>query len=122
MGMAATDGFSLVETLVAMSVLAASSAVILSATETHTRSVTAVTERTMARWVAQNVMTELEMTGAPKLQRQMGGIEWVVRLERKGTGDPDLGRVDVSVATLSAPQVALARLTGFLDTARGTVE
>ncbi|MEM8654292.1 MAG: type II secretion system minor pseudopilin GspI [Pseudomonadota bacterium] len=120
--MAATDGFSLIETLVAMTVLAVSSSVILSATEAHTRSVTAVTERTLARWVAQNAMTELELGGTPAPSLQLGGTDWIVRLERSATVDLDLGRADVFVTTVSEPDVILARLSGFIDIAKGAVE
>ncbi|MEL7133259.1 MAG: type II secretion system minor pseudopilin GspI [Pseudomonadota bacterium] len=122
MGPTATDGFSLIETLVAMTVLAVSSSVILSATEAHTRSVTAVAERTIARWVAQNAMTELETGAAPTLRAQMAGRNWVVSLGRAETADPDLGRVDILVAAASDPDVALARLTGFVDVGRGAIE
>lgn len=122
MAATATDGFSLIETLVAMSVLAVSSSVILSATEAHTRSVTAVNERTQARWIAQNAMTELELGYSIAPSVQLGGTSWVVQLERSATADPDLGRVDVVVTTASAPGVVLAQLTGFVDLKRGAVE
>ncbi|WP_223275020.1 type II secretion system minor pseudopilin GspI [Tateyamaria sp. syn59] len=119
MAATATDGFSLIETLVAMSVLAVSSSVILSATEAHTRSVTAVTERTLARWVAQNAITEIELGGILTPSVQLGGTSWIVRLERAATTDPDLGRADVIVTTASDPGVVLARLTGFIDLEKG---
>lgn len=122
MAATATEGFSLIETLVAMSVLAVSSSVLLSATEAHTRSVTAVTERTLARWVAQNAMTELELGGILTPSVQLGGTSWIVRLERAATADPDLGRADVLVTTSSDPAVVLARLSGFIDLKKGAVE
>ena len=118
----AQSGFSLIETLVAMTVLAVSSTAILSATETHTRTVAGVSARLVAGWVAQNTLAELRQTGAAPERVQMGGAEWHVRIERKATSDPDLVRVDVAVATGAAPGAALARLTGFLDIATGGVE
>ncbi|WP_299652007.1 type II secretion system minor pseudopilin GspI [uncultured Tateyamaria sp.] len=117
-----TDGFSLIETLVAMTVLAVSSSVILSATEAHTHTVTAVTDRTIARWVAQNAMVQLEARREMSGTVQMGGTEWEVRVDQSATPDPDLERVDILVATTVARDVVLARLTGFIDTASGAVE
>ncbi|WP_299613660.1 type II secretion system minor pseudopilin GspI [uncultured Tateyamaria sp.] len=119
---AKTDGFSLIETLVAMTVLAVSSSVILSATEAHTRAVTAVTDRTIARWVAQNAMVQLEAGREMSGTVRMGGTEWEVRVDQSATPDPDLERVDILVATTVTRDVVLARLTGFIDTASGAVE
>lgn len=113
------DGFSLIETLVAMTVLAVSATVILSATETHTQTVTAVTDRTVARWVAQNSMVDLERGQQVPTTVQMVRKDWLVHSHRSGTNDPDLGRVDLTVALMSTPDTVLARLTGFLDVTRG---
>ncbi len=109
------SGFSLIETLVAMTVLAVSATAILSASETHTQTVTAITERTLARWVAQNNLAFLDMGRSLPARVQMGGIDWQVRNEHTNTSDPDLGRVDISIATMKTPDVVLARLTGFVD-------
>ncbi|MEO1554853.1 MAG: type II secretion system minor pseudopilin GspI [Pseudomonadota bacterium] len=116
------SGFSLIETLVAMTVLSVSATAILSATETHTHTVTAVTERTVALWVAQNSMIELEEGRKVPDTIRMGHMAWQVRADRAATNDPDLGRFDLSVAPASTPDTVLARLTGFFDVARGATE
>ncbi|WP_299044389.1 type II secretion system minor pseudopilin GspI [uncultured Tateyamaria sp.] len=116
------SGFSLIETLVAMAVLAVSATAILSATETHTHTVSAVTERTLARWIAQNSLVVLEQGRQAEATVQMGRGEWQVRVARSDTVDPDLQRVDIAVARLSAANVVLARLTGFVDVTREAVE
>jgi general secretion pathway protein I len=113
-----TDGgFSLIEALVALSVLAVSASVILSATENHTKSVTALTDRTQARWVAQNRLTRLQ-TGEKTLPARvaMGGQDWRVTQKQSETSDPDLWRVDISVGRAVDPS-DIAFLTGFV--ARG---
>lgn len=116
------NGFSLIEALVAMTVLAVSATAILSAAEAHTRSVTAVHERTLARWVAQNAMTGFdERLDVPDIM-QMGRMEWRVRTDQTDTRDPDIGRLDITVALAAAPDVVLARLTGFVDVAEGPAE
>jgi general secretion pathway protein I len=109
-----SDGFSLIEALVALSVLAVSASVILSAAERHTHNITALTERAHARWVAQNHMTRLQ-AGAVDLAPvvSMGGQDWRVTERRSATADPDLLRVDLTVARASG-QTPLGFLTGFI--------
>jgi len=116
------SGFSLIETLVAMTVLAVSATAILSASETHTQTVSAITERTLARWVAQNNLAILDLGRPLPARVQMGGIDWQVRSEQTNTSDPDLGRIDISIAPMTTPDVVLARLTGFVDLAREGVK
>ena len=110
-------GFSLIETLVAMTVLAVSATAILSATETHTRTVAAVTERRIAGWVAQDALVSLSITGAAPTPVRMGQRDWQVTTTQTATRDTDLARVDISVAAATAPETELARLTGFVDIA-----
>ena len=116
------NGFSLIETLVAMTVLAVSATAILSATETHTQTVTAVKDRTVAKWVAQNSLVALEQGKQPATTVQMGRGEWVVSVDRTATADPDLDRIDIGVAQALAAGVVLARLPGFVDVTRRPVE
>ena len=54
-------GFTLIEALVAMVVLALGAVSLLAATEGHTARITAITDRTTARWVAENRLTELRL-------------------------------------------------------------
>ncbi|MEL6883894.1 MAG: type II secretion system minor pseudopilin GspI [Pseudomonadota bacterium] len=118
----AQSGFSLIETLVAMAVLAVSATAILSATETHTHTVAAVTDRTVARWVAQNSMVDAQSRRQVPDRVEMGPKAWLVRVDQSATADPDLGRVDITVATAAIPDVVLARLTGFVDLAGEVAE
>ncbi|MFL4470147.1 type II secretion system minor pseudopilin GspI [Tateyamaria armeniaca] len=111
------SGFSLIETLVAMTVLAVSATAILGATETHTRAITAVDDRVLARWVAQNSLVELQLARDVPAIQQMGRTTWQVRVDRRPTRDLDLGRVDVTVATAAEPNIVLASLTGIVDVA-----
>lgn len=115
-------GFSLIETLVALSVLAVSSLVLLSASEGHTRAVTSVSDRTVARWVAQNSLVELEHGRADPERVEMAGIEWNVSIRRSETGDPEIARLDIRVARATELESVLARLTGFIDASSGPVE
>ncbi|MEM9552520.1 MAG: type II secretion system minor pseudopilin GspI [Pseudomonadota bacterium] len=112
------DGFSLIEALVAMTVLSVSAGALLTAVEEHTRAVTAYSERATARWVAENRLAELRL-GLSSLDDvvEAGGRQWRIALARTDTPDPDLVRVDISVGPLADRDATLARLTGFLDRA-----
>lgn len=108
------NGFSLIETLVALTVLAVSSSIILSSAEAHTATVIALKERTHARWVAQNRL-ELLRGGKEDLPLvvAMGGQDWHVTQTETITNDPDIRRVEVSVAR-SHDGTDFAFLTGFI--------
>ena len=113
-------GFSLIETLVAMTVLSVSPAVLLSAVEEHTRSIAAVADRATARWIAENQLVELRlgMEGSAGTAR-VSGRDWWIKTQASNTADPDLIRVDISVGPLPDRDAPLARLTGFVDKAAG---
>ena len=110
------NGFSLLETLVAMAVLSVSATAILSAAERHVGGVSEVSDRLTARWVAENRLVELA-SGArsPAELVVMGHQKWSVRTQFKTTADGELTRADISVARATDPTAALARLTGFID-------
>ncbi len=110
------NGFSLVEVLVALAVLAVSASVLLASAETHTRSVNGLSDRLLARWIAQNHLVGLSL-GHPSepVVLSMGGMEWRVISDLSATLDPDLVRADITVTPVSSPTAILARLTGFLD-------
>ncbi len=108
------SGFSLIEALVALSVLAVSSTVILSSTENHTQRVSALKDRAHARWVALNRFERLA-AGETNLSDRvsMGGQEWNLNQVVGQTGDPDLMRVDVSVGPATGG-TKIAFITGFV--------
>lgn len=111
------DGFTLVEALVAMAVLAVASMAILQATQSHLDRVTELQSRAAALWVAENRLVELGLPGAvaaPEHPARMLGRNWTVDVETAPTDDPDLAKVTVSVRAEGRPDV-LARLDGFLD-------
>ena len=104
-------GFSLLEALVAIAVLAVAASTILRATENHVRTITGVTERTHARWIAENRLAQSRagVEGEPTVS--MAGRSWDIDVQRAATADPDLERVDIAVSRQGS---ALAELTGFL--------
>ena len=110
------NGFSLIEALVALTVLAVSAGTILATVEEHTRAIAAVSERATARWLAENRLVELSLalSDLPEVSRA-AGQNWWIATTRSDTPDPDLLRVDISVGRMSDRAAALARLTGYID-------
>lgn len=116
-------GFTLVEVLVALAILAVALLAALRAAAQATSAADELRLRQFAGWVAQNRIAEHRARGdwlalgiGRGTQRQ-GGVEFAWREEVLGTPNPAFRRVDVFV---SAPQTpsgearTLARLTGFV--------
>lgn len=114
-------GFTLLEVLVALAVLAVGAVSLLTATQTHITRISQIENRTVARWVADNRLAALRIGVRQPDVVDMLGQRWDVVVTRIETQDPDLQRVDVAVA-LSSNNRNLFKLTGFIDTAAGGLE
>ena len=114
----ATDaGFTLIETLVALAILALSAVALLGATEAHIARIGALETRAAAQWVAENYLAELTLGLTPSEDpAPMNGVSFTVDATRTATLDPDLEQVDI-VARDTADGRAYGRLTGFVDVA-----
>jgi general secretion pathway protein I len=96
-------GFTLLEVLVAVFVLAIALSAIIAGGSNYARNATTLREKTLALWVAHNRLTELDIqsvwpaTGTSNDDVTMGGIVWTWRTDIKETPDPTLHRVDIVV-------------------------
>ena len=107
-------GFTLIEALVAMAVLAVGAVSLLSAAESNTTRISAITDRTTARWVAEYRLTELRLAAGDMGDIvTMMGQDWRVGATRTATTDPELSRVDVTVGP--ADGGGLVTLAGYLN-------
>ncbi len=111
----ADAGFTLIETLVALAVLATSSVALLGATEAHIARIGDLEARAAAQWAAENLLAELTL-GQPANDVPVSilGISVVLESSNTPTSDPHLSRVEIIASEVSDAQV-YARLTGFLD-------
>jgi general secretion pathway protein I len=108
------DGFSLIEALVALAVLAIASVGLMRAVESHIDSARALERRTAAMWVAENRLAELEAGIGGAEQVEMMGQRWKVATVRQRTDDPEIQRVRIAV-TAANEATPLASLDGFVD-------
>ncbi|MDB5986310.1 MAG: gspI [Nevskia sp.] len=119
-------GFTLLEVLVAVAILATALTAVVSGAAGYADSAGYLHEKTLALLVAHNRMTEIELAppwpepGNSNDDVQMGGINWTWRAKISSTPDPGLRRIDVSVEKTDdkrKPKRAYAELTGFISRA-----
>jgi len=116
-------GYSLMEAIVALFILAIVAVGLTRATQSHIDGVRGLEQRAVAQWVAENRLVELAvadgggLTSAPSTVRMMDR-DWAVRTDSRATDDPDLLAIDVVVseAGRTGPSV---RLSGFVDRMAG---
>ena len=96
-------GFTLIEVVVALAVIAIGMAAVIKATGIVTKNTAQLNERTIAMWVAQNAMAqfELDLEGDAdkeiKGSEEMAGVEWHWSKTIDDTQDPDIKRVEIQV-------------------------
>jgi general secretion pathway protein I len=122
----ANAGFTLVEILVALAVLAIALSAAAHSIGAAVDTTVALRERTLARWVAEDKLAELELRGEwPALDTKegdadMGGRKFHWVQETGVTPVARMRRVEMSVM-LPGGKVALAHLTGFVEQTTSSV-
>lgn len=120
------SGFTLVEVLVALSIISIALLASLRVAGGGTNSVGELRARLLAGWVAENILAEQRARGVwlpLGMQRgveSQGGIEFAWREEVTATPNPLFRRVDVRVFATSEETHALAHLVGFVTLPPGT--
>jgi general secretion pathway protein I len=96
--------FTLLEVLVALTIFASVAAAVLTASARSLQNAARLEERTLASWVADNYITELQLASTPPNEGhdsrdlEFAGRQWQLYSETAGTSDPGLRRVAVWVA------------------------
>ena len=117
-----TAGFTLLEVLVALAVIALSMGAIIKATGDYTNNQSYLRDRTMALWVARNVLVQFRVdkewpdVGERKGTQEMGNREWRWLAVTSQTDEEELRRLDVEVFPIDSEddKLPLSVLSGFL--------
>ncbi len=117
--MKSSRGFTLIEILAAVAVLAIALAAILSGMARYADNASYIRQKTIALWVAHNRLTEIKTaTGWPDTGTTDGKVEmanqkwkWIETVQT--TADDQLRRIDITVQREDNDAV-LASLSGFI--------
>jgi general secretion pathway protein I len=125
-------GFTLLEVLVALAIFALVAASVLSATARSLQTAASLEDKTLAMWIADNRLSELQLAEMPVADgRDQGeltfaGRRWQWQSEIQDTSEPSMRRVSLWVAPRperglpggDLRERAVVSLTGFLGAAQ----
>ena len=112
-------GFTLLEVLIALVILAVGSAGLIGAVRRDLLQQGELEDRTIALFVAQNRLAELHAAhawiepGTTTETATMAGRDWTLKLDASVTAEPDMEQVAVAVARNGTAPPS-ASLTGFI--------
>ena len=114
-------GFTLLEVLIALAVLAIAMGAVIKAAGDYTGNHAWLRDRTLAIWVARNVLVQFQVenawldVGERKGTQEMGRREWRWLARVSQTDEAQLRRLDVEVYLLDAEdEEPVSVLSGFL--------
>jgi general secretion pathway protein I len=109
-------GFTLIETLVALAVLAVGAMALMTGVERHAAGTRGLADRVVARWVAENALaaTTLGVAVDPRWTSALG-VDWSVAQDARALPGTGLHTVTVRVAERAAgADASIVTLTGYL--------
>ena len=115
------DGFTLIEILVALAILAVALAATTRAASLATDGTLETRQRLLATWAAENRVAELRArrifpaTAVSRLTTDQGGLALVIDETVTETPNPTIRRVDLAIADARDPNRVLTRLTAYVS-------
>ncbi|MFO1324802.1 MAG: type II secretion system minor pseudopilin GspI [Burkholderiales bacterium] len=119
------NGFTLVEVLVALAIVAIALTAGMRALAQAADTASALKARTLALWVAQNRLAAAQIAnpwpalGAYSGDATQAGANFVWQASVSTTPNPAFRKVEITVAEPGTPDYVLARLVGFLGNPEG---
>ena len=113
------QGFTLIEVMVALAIVAFSLTAVAASMGQMIDTASAMRERTYASWIAQNKIAEMRLANViPEVTSTSGevdyaGTEWAWRAVVSETGVENLFRVDVTVSYAGSPD-GIRTVSGFI--------
>ena len=114
-------GFTLIEVLVALTIIAISLGTLMSTSGTQAQQTAYLKHKTLAHWVAMNEMTLLQVeeewpsVGEKKGSSKMVNVEWFWLRTTKKTADDDARQVELQIFSDKNRTQNLTRLIGFVN-------
>lgn len=117
------SGFTLLEVLIALAVVAIALAAVLKATQQQIDNLSYLRDETIAHWVASNVLNDIQVreqwlpVGKSQGSTIMATRQWFWTVQVSDTIDKELRRLDISVTADVPNREPVATLTGFIANA-----
>jgi general secretion pathway protein I len=113
-------GFTLVEVLVALAVLAIALAAVMRAMAQAIDTTATLRQHEVALWVAQNRLVQHEMSqdwppvDTTDGDADMGGRKWYWREQVSTTPEPKIRRIEITIRETADSKETVAKLVGYL--------
>ena len=115
-----SEGFTLIEILVALAVIAIAVAAVVAAVSGNVSNAAYLQDRTLAHWVAMNKIAEVQVAknwpaaGTQHGESLMASQQWSWQVKVSTTDDPDVRRVDVDVFANQNQKEPLSAIVAYV--------
>jgi len=123
---ASARGFTLVEVLVALAVLAIALAAVMRSMAQAIDTTATLRQHEVALWVAENRLVQHEMSqdwpsvDTTNGDADMGGRKWYWREQVSTTPEPKIRRIEITIRETADSKETVAKLVGYLRNATAT--
>jgi general secretion pathway protein I len=113
------NGFTLIEILISLAILAIALSALMGSTNTIAHNGIALQERTLAAWVAEDVMNEFRITnqwpapGTRDGSRKLAGQQWSWKLNIEETKEQSIFKTTIDVYRPGEDEQVLSTLTSY---------